>query len=165
MVKLIFGSDHAGYELKKYLIEKLNKENKKEEERIVKYNTIYTISLPIKGTYEILDVGCFSNENKYDYPDIAKLVSRTIIKTDSIGVLICGTGIGISIAANKTKDIRCAVCHNIETAKMAKKHNNANIIALGARILSKDSAFKILKTFLEETFQGGRHQIRIDKIE
>ena len=165
MVKLIFGSDHAGYELKKYLIEKLNKENKKEEERISKYNTIYTISLPVKGTYEVLDMGCFSNENKCDYPDIAKLVSKTVIKNNSIGVLICGTGIGISIAANKIKGIRCAVCHSIETAEMAKKHNNANIIALGARILSKDTAFKILKTYLEENFQGGRHKTRIDKIE
>lgn len=165
MVKLIFGSDHAGYELKKYLIDKLNKENKKEEERIAKYNGIYSISLPVKGTYEILDIGCFSSENKCDYPDIAKLVSNNVIKTDSIGILICGTGIGISIAANKVKGIRCAVCHSIETAEMAKKHNNANIIALGARILSKDSAFKILKTFLEETFQGGRHQRRIGKIE
>lgn len=164
-MNLIFGSDHAGYGLKKYLIQKLNKENEKEKNRIEKYNKIYSISIPIKGSYDILDVGCFSSENKCDYPDIAKLVSKNVIKTNSIGILICGTGIGISIAANKIKGIRCALCHNLTTAQMAKNHNDANILALGARILSKDDAFLILKTFLEEKFEGGRHEERINKIE
>lgn len=83
------------------------------------------------------------------------MVSNIVVKTDSIGILICETGLGTSITANKFKGIRCAVCHNIETAQMAKKHNNANIIALGSQILSKSFAFKILKIYLEETFQGG----------
>jgi len=165
MIKLIFGSDHAGFELKEYLIKKMKDENNKEEKRIEKYNKIYAISLSEKGFYEILDMGCFSSNKKCDYPDVAKRVSNNIIKTKSIGVLICGTGIGISIASNKVKGIRCALCHDIQTAKMAKNHNNANVLALGARILSKDNAFKILKTFLEENFEGGRHLNRINKIE
>ena len=165
-MKLIIGSDHAGYELKEYLINKLNSENKINKNSREVFNIMHNIDYQnYSPLYQILDVGCFSSEKKCDYPDIAKYVSTNVVKSNAIGILICGTGIGISIAANKVKGVRCALCHNIETAKMAKNHNNANILALGARILSKENAFKILKTFLSEKFEGGRHERRVNKIE
>ena len=140
-MRLIFGSDHAGYQLKKYL----------------------TTEILTTGI-EIQDMGCYTEE-RCDYPDIAKMVGVEVLKyKDSLGILVCGTGIGISIAANKMTDIRCALCHNIQTAKMARQHNNANIIALGGRILNKEKAKEILLAFIKEEFEGGRHQERLNKI-
>ena len=141
-MRLIFGSDHAGYKMKQVLIEHL-------KER--------------KDTF-IIDIGCFTDKLKSDYPDFAKSLCEEVLKLNCLGILICGTGIGISIAANKIKDIRCALCHSEETAKMARNHNNANVLALGGRILEEDIAKKILDIFLVEKFEGGRHQKRIDKI-
>jgi len=109
-------------------------------------------------------MGCYTEE-RCDYPDIAKMVGVEVLKyKGSLGILVCGTGIGISIAANKMEDIRCALCHDIQTAKMARQHNNANIIALGGRILNKEKAKEILLAFIKEEFEGGRHQERLNKI-
>ena len=140
---LIFGSDHGGFQLKSFL----------------------TTTMLQTTDYKILDVGCFTDTLKCDYPDYAKIVAEKVKNTpDSYGILVCGTGIGISIAANKVKNIRCALCYNIKTAQMAKRHNNANIIALGGRILQPETAKNILITFLKEEFEAGRHRKRIEKL-
>lgn len=138
---LAIGSDHGGFELKNYVIEHL--EN--------------------KGV-ECKDCGTYTEES-CDYPDIAKKVADTVISGEcERGILICGTGIGISIAANKIDGIRAALCSDVFSAKMARQHNNANIICLGGRVTGRELAFMIIDTFLEQEFEGGRHQKRIDKI-
>ena len=137
----VVGSDHGGYNLKIYVAKSLR-----------------------DSGYDVVDVGCH-NEDRCDYPDYAKIVSDIVVNTpETTGILFCGTGIGISIAANKINRVRCAVTNDIYTAKMAKKHNNANIIALGGRILKFSEAINIIYTFIEEKFEEGRHQNRIDKI-
>ena len=146
-IQLIFGSDHAGYEMKEKLL------------------NFYSLSShPIVSG--IADAGCFSNE-RVDYPDYAKKVAN-IMKENSphkkIGVLVCGTGIGIGIAANRFDHIRCALCSDKYSAEMARKHNNANCISFGARRTSFDDCVAILETFLSTEFEGGRHQKRLDKI-
>ncbi|SVE46568.1 uncharacterized protein METZ01_LOCUS499422, partial [marine metagenome] len=130
--KIFIASDHAGYELKV---------------EILQY---------YKDT--IIDLGTNSLES-VDYPEYAlKLVEKVKSNKLSFGILICGTGIGMSIAANKMKDIRCALCTTVEMAKMARKHNNANVLALGGRILEESEALEILFTFCKTKFEGGRHQ-------
>ena len=100
-----------------------------------------------------------------DYPDVAKTLANAVLKdSNSLGVLVCGTGIGISIAANKVDGIRCALCHDHYTASMAKKHNNANVLALGGRVLGVEVAKDIMQTYLETQFEGGRHEKRVNKI-
>ncbi len=100
-----------------------------------------------------------------DYPDIAKAVGEAVASGEcERGILICGTGIGISIAANKIKGIRAALCSDVYSAKMTKEHNNANIICMGGRVIGRELAFMIVDTWLGAEFQGGRHQARIDKI-
>ena len=139
-MKIYIGSDHGGYELKYKIIKELQDCN-----------------------YEIIDAGYY-NSTTSDYPDIASLVCNLVLNNrDSIGILICGTGIGMSIAANKINNIRCALCNDLFSAEMAKKHNNANIIALGARIIATELSFLIIKKYLETTFEN-RHQNRINKI-
>lgn len=139
-MKIYIGSDHGGYELKYKIIKELQDCN-----------------------HEIIDAGYY-NSTTSDYPDIASLVSNLVLNNrDSIGILICGTGIGMSIAANKINNIRCALCNDLFSAEMAKKHNNANIIALGARIIATELSFLIIKKYLETTFEN-RHQNRINKI-
>ena len=138
---LVIGSDHGGYELKNHII-KLLKE---------------------KGI-EFKDCGCYS-EDSVDYPDIAKAVCTEITEGRAErGILICGTGIGISIAANKIKGIRAALCSDVYSAKMCRQHNNANVLCMGGRVIGRELACMITETFLEEEFQGGRHQNRINKI-
>lgn len=138
---ILIASDHAGYELKKILKKYL--ENKK---------------------YTIHDCGADSNES-VDYPDYAhKLCGFIKLNKAPQGILICGTGIGMSIAANKHKEIRAALCTSIEMAELAKKHNNANVLVLGSRVTSVDNAKDILDAFLTTKFEKGRHQRRIDKI-
>jgi ribose 5-phosphate isomerase B len=141
-MKIAIASDHAGFELKE----------------IVKNH------LQHNGAYEIIDLGAMSEES-VDYPDfgfkLAKHVSRG---TSDFGILICGSGIGISIAANRNPAIRCALCHNEETAKLARKHNDANVIALGARIIDEGTALKAIDTFLNTEFEGGRHADRVKKL-
>ena len=141
---LVFGCDHGGYNLKNYLLKEV------------------IVNFP--QNYKLNNQGCFTGSS-CDYPDFAKWVCDKVLCTpNSLGILICGTGIGMSIAANKIKDIRCALCTNVEMALMARKHNNANVLALGGRILENDVAKDILITFCETQFEGGRHQRRLNKI-
>lgn len=139
-MKLAIGSDHAGYSLKNHLISCLQAEG-----------------------HEPVDCGTFSADS-VDYPDIALKVAESVLKEHIPGVLVCGTGIGISIAANKVPGIRAAVCQNLYTARLARQHNDANILALGSRITAPELAWEILKYFLETEFEAGRHQARIEKI-
>lgn len=135
------GSDHGGFELK---------------EEIIKY-------LSVKH-YSVEDRGCFSNDS-VDYPDIAEIVGDDINKKNAHrGILICGTGIGISMAANKIKGIRAALCTSEHMAEMTRKHNDANILCLGGRTTETDLAKRIVDTFITTDFEGDRHQRRIDKI-
>lgn len=138
---VIIGSDHAGFVLK----EKIKRWLKK------------------KG-YAVQDFGCFSAE-RCDYPDFAEKVARKVAKSrNTIGILFCGTGIGMSIAANKIKGIHAALIHNEFTGKSAREHNNANIICLGARVIGFATAKKTINAFLNAEFQGGRHARRVKKI-
>jgi ribose 5-phosphate isomerase B len=140
-MKIAIGSDHAGYELKED-IKKYLKRNK------ISFN----------------DLGAYSSD-PVDYPDIAKKVARAVgLKKNKFGILICGTGIGMAMAANKVKGVRAAVSHNVFTAKMSRAHNDANILTLGARVLSNKLAIKIVAAFLETPFEGGRHLRRVRKI-
>ena len=135
------GADHAGFYLKGKIIEFLES----------------------KG-YEVKDFGCFSEES-IDYPDFAHPVAEMIEQnTGMLGILICGSGNGINMTANKHKGIRSALCWNTEIAALARQHNDANIVALPARFISEQEALEIVATFLGTAFEGGRHQRRIDKI-
>lgn len=138
---LAIGSDHGGFELKNHIIEHL-------KEIGVDYKDF--------GTYD---------ENSVDYPDIAERVGNSVVSSEcEKGILICGTGIGISIAANKIKGVRAALCHDVYSAKMTKQHNDANIICMGGRVIGRELAFMIVDTWLSEEFLGGRHADRIAKI-
>ncbi len=114
--------------------------------------------------YEVKDFGIYEDA-RADYPDIAEKVCKSIVSGEcEKGILLCGTGIGISIAANKIKGIRAAVCNEVYCAKMAKCHNNANVITMGGRVVGDDVALEIVSAWLDAEFMGGRHQERIDKI-
>lgn len=138
---IAIGSDHGGFELKNH---------------IVKY-------LKEKG-YDIKDYGVY-NEDSVDYPDCAKPVCEAVMSGEAErGILLCGTGIGISIAANKHKGIRAALCSDVYSAVMSRQHNNANILCMGGRVLGRELAFMITDAWLETEFEGGRHIRRIEKI-
>lgn len=138
---LAIGSDHGGFELKQVIKKHLTE----------------------KG-FNVKDYGAFCTESS-DYPDYALPVSLAVSQGEcNFGILICGTGIGISISANKVDGIRAANCTNSFMARMAREHNNANILALGARILGVDMALDIVDTFLSGEFQHGRHDTRVRKI-
>lgn len=138
---LAIGSDHGGFELKTRVIEHLKNEG-----------------------IEVRDFGTYTGDS-CDYPDIAEVVCKSVMSGEcERGILICGTGIGISIAANKVDGIRAALCSDVFSAKMARQHNNANIICLGGRVTGCELAFMIVDTFISQEFEGGRHQRRIDKI-
>lgn len=140
-MKLLMGSDHGGIHLKKHLAGYLT----------------------AKG-YEIIDVGTDS-EASCDYPDFAAKLCGEIAKgTATKGILVCGTGIGISIAANKCKGIRAAVCNDVYAAKMSRMHNDANVLCMGERIIGVGVAELIADTWLNIDFEGGRHARRVDKI-
>lgn len=140
-MNIYIGSDHGGFILKQHIIQYLQSQG-----------------------HTVLDV-CCPNGDRCDYPDSASVVCKKIQQdTQGLGILLCGTGIGISIAANKYNGIRCALCNEVFSAEMAKKHNNANIIALGSRIIDECMAIQIMNIFLTSTFEGGRHQNRLDKI-
>lgn len=112
---------------------------------------------------EVVDVGCFTPES-VDYPDFAeKAVALVIAKQCDVAILVCGTGIGMSIVANRHREIRAANCFDIYTATMSREHNNANVLCLGARVLDTASALEIVRVWLETPFAGGRHQRRIGK--
>jgi|TARA_B100000282_G_scaffold285106_1_gene250284 ribose 5-phosphate isomerase B len=139
--KIVIASDHAGYSLKEYVKKFLNRKK-----------------------IQIKDVGANSNE-KVDYPDYAHKLSKVIKKNrNSIGVLICGSGQGMIMAANKHKNIRAALCYNVKSTKLSRLHNDANVITLGSRLISKKNALKCLNIFLKTKFEGGRHKKRIRKI-
>ena len=140
--KVFLASDHAGFLLKEVISKFLKK----------------------KGI-KILDLGP-KNENSVDYPDYAHALSEELInKKINMGILICGSGIGISIAANKNRGIRAALCCTTFHAEMSRKHNDANVIAFGARATDIKTMYRMTDIFLNTKFEGGRHQTRIDKIE
>lgn len=112
---------------------------------------------------EIEDLGCYDTSS-VDYPDYAEKVCKKVVDKNARGILICGTGIGISIAANKIDGIRCALCSEPFSAEMTRKHNNANVLAMGGRTTGVELAKSIVKAFLSTDFEGGRHQNRLDKI-
>ncbi|MCX7871189.1 MAG: ribose 5-phosphate isomerase B [bacterium] len=142
--KVFIGNDHAGKDLKELIISYL-KDN---------YSDI-----------EVINLGTDSYES-CDYPDYAKSVSLKVLENeDSIGVLICGTGIGMSIAANKIPGIRAALCYNSTAAKFARLHNNANVLCLGQRMIGIELAKDIIDTFIKTEFEKGRHLQRVNKIE
>ncbi|MGL4641629.1 MAG: ribose 5-phosphate isomerase B [Cetobacterium sp.] len=141
-MKIALGADHGGFALKE----------------IVKKH------LEGKG-FEVLDKGCYSTDS-VDYPTYAKSVANSILEKEAdFGILICGTGIGISIAANRFKGIRAALCSNTTMAKLTREHNDANILALGARMTGDILALEIVDEFLRTEFEGGRHLTRIEAIE
>ncbi len=139
--KIAVGADHAGFELKEQIKKSLQSEG-----------------------YEVTDFGTNSTDS-VDYPIIAKALANAVAgKNPRKGILVCGTGIGMSIAANKVKGIIAANCHDAETARLARLHNNSNVLALGGRNLNFDSAKDIVKVWLETDFEGGRHQRRLQEI-
>jgi len=141
-MKVLIASDHGGYELK---------------EEIVTFLTEQDIDFDDLGTYSVDSV---------DYPDYAKKVvdELRLHNGETRGILVCGTGVGISIAANKFKGIRAALCSDVFTAKMSRLHNDANILVMGGRVIGPGIAVEITKVWLETEFEGGRHQNRLDKI-
>lgn len=139
-MKIILAADHGGFELKEIIKEYLSPD------------------------YEIEDLGAYNNES-VDYPDYGLRAGEAVIKgIAKYAIVFCGTGIGISIAANKVMGIRAALCHNVEYAKLSRQHNNANILALGGRFLSPQEAKNIVHAWLNTDFEGGRHQTRLNKI-
>ena len=139
--KICISSDHAGYEIKEFIKEHL-----------------------IKSKISIIDLGPFLKKS-VDYPDYAKKVSNRVSKRKSdIGILVCGSGTGMAISANKTKGIRAAVGYNIKSTQLSRQHNNANVLCLGSRLTKKKDIKKIIKIFLNTKFEGGRHKRRVKKI-
>lgn len=141
-MKIVIASDHGGFALKQQIIELLK-----------------------SSDYEYTDMGCFSEES-VDYPDIAFPAAEAVAKGEyDRGILICGTGIGVSICANKVNGIRCALCGDVLSAELTRQHNDSNMLAMGGRIIGVETAKAIVKTWLETDFAGGRHTRRIDKIQ
>ena len=118
----------------------------------------------IKNKVKVLDFGPF-NKDKVDYPDYAKRLAKRIkAKKSDIGILVCGSGTGMAISANKIKSIRAAVCYNTKSTRLSRQHNNANIIALGSRLTKKNLSLKLVEIFFNTKFEGGRHLRRVRKI-
>ena len=139
--KVSLASDHAGFSLK---------------ERIKKFL--------IKKKIKVIDLGP-KNNNSVDYPDYAKkLGNRIKLRKSDVGILVCGSGTGMAISANKIKTIRAAVCYNLRSTRLSRQHNNANIIALGSRLTKKKLSLKLVEVFLKTKFEGGRHLRRVKKI-
>lgn len=140
-MRISIGSDHAGFELKERLEAHL-----------------------IEEGHEVVDVGTH-NDDSVDYPDLAAAVGRSVGAGETErGVLVCGSGIGVAIAANKIHGVRAANVYDAEMARMSRLHNDANVLTMGGRYLPEDVARQIVDTFLETSFEGGRHQRRVDKI-
>jgi len=141
MNKLYIASDHAGYDLKEVLTKS-----------------------DILHDYQVIDLGPF-NEDSVDYPDFAHPLATAVEgHIASLGILICGSGNGVCMSANKHKHIRAALAWNAEIAKLARQHNNANVLCLPARFVSATEAKNIVTAFLQQTFEGGRHERRVNKI-
>ena len=140
MKKIFIESDHAGYFLKNSIISKFSK------------------------TRKIVDLGPNSNKS-VDYPDYAKKLSNKVVSNKGrFGILICGSGMGKAITANKRKNVRAALCYSVKNTKLSRLHNNANIITLGERLINKNKAINLIKVFLRTKFEGGRHLRRVRKI-
>ena len=137
--KVILASDHAGFKLKENIKKFLIKKRKK-----------------------VLDLGT-KNSKSVDYPDFAHNLSNRI-KKNQFGILVCGSGIGMGMAANRHKNIRAALCYNVKSAKLSREHNDANVITIGARFTNKNLALKCVNTFIKTNFKGGRHLRRVKKI-
>lgn len=140
-MKIFVASDHAGFELKSIII----------------------AHLKIKGV-DVSDLGTDNAKTSVDYSDYAKKVAEKVLSDNCSGILICGSGIGMCITANRFKGIRAANVNDLYSAKMSKRHNNANIICLGSRIVAAGLALDIVDTWMSEEFEGGRHQARLAKI-
>ena len=141
-MKITIGSDHGAVELKE---------------------EVKKVLAEFEGV-EVKDVGTFGKES-VDYPDIAERVCADVVSgAADRGIVLCGTGIGISISANKIKGIRCALCNEVYSAKMSREHNNANVLAMGGRVLGFGVAGEIVRTWMTTDFAGGRHARRVDKI-
>ena len=140
-MQIFLASDHAGYALKQEIIAFLQQQN-----------------------LATIDLGCDSAESAVDYPDFAHKLAKNLQNSQDFGILICGSGIGISISANRHHHIRAALCHNAKLAKLARAHNNANVLCLGARVVTNKTAINIVKNFLKQPFEAGRHVIRVNKI-
>ena len=139
--KISISSDHAGFKLKEHIKINLSKKNIK-----------------------VIDLGP-KTEKSVDYPDFAKKVARNVAsKKSKIGILICGSGTGMAMSANKIKKIRAAVCYNKASTSLSRKHNNANILVLGSRLTKKSTALKLVNIFLSTKFEGGRHLRRVKKV-
>ncbi len=142
MKTIALGTDHAGYSLK---------------EIIKKYL--------LKNGYQVNDFGAYSDQPS-DYPDFCRPAAESVaIGTSDYGIVLGGSGNGEAIVANKVNGIRCGLCWNVESARLTKQHNNANMISIGARMISESEAIDIVKTWLTSEFEGGRHKLRIEKIE
>jgi ribose 5-phosphate isomerase B len=140
--RIPIGSDHAGFKLKEVVIDHLKKQG-----------------------FEVLDKGTFSEE-RADYPDFGHAVANSVLKGEGeLGILMCGSGNGIAMSANKHKGIRAALSWNPDIAQLARQHNDANILVLPARFISEQEAIKCIDVFLGEVFEGGRHKDRVEKID
>ena len=141
MEKIVIGCDHAAVQMKNNVINHLKSRG-----------------------FDVIDVGTYSEES-CDYPDYAYAAAKKVATGEvEKGILICGTGIGMSIAANKVKGIRCALCDNLFSAEMTRRHNDSNMLSMGARVISNQLALKIVDMFLDTPFEGGRHQRRVEKL-
>ncbi len=141
MKKIFISSDHAGFNLKEQIKKKFSKK------------------------YKFLDLGTDNSKISVNYPDYAhKLCKKVSNSSLNIGILVCGSGMGMSMAANRHKKIRAAVCYSLKNTKLSRLHNNANIITLGSRLTKKNTAFKCIDVFINTKFEGGRHKRRVKKI-
>ena len=140
-IKIAIGSDHAGFELKQIIVEHLSSRN-----------------------VDLIDCGT-NNLDSVDYPDFAKRVADEVSNKDLVmGILVCGSGQGMAMTANRHKDVRAAICHNSDVAKVTREHNDANILCLGSRFIEEAEALKCVDVFLSTDFEGERHLKRINKI-
>ena len=141
MKKIFISSDHAGFNLKEQIKKKFSKK------------------------YSFQDLGTYNSKISVNYPKFAhKLCKKVSNNPRNMGILVCGSGIGMSMAANRHKKIRAAVCYSVKNTKLSRLHNNANIITLGSRLTKRDTAFKCIDVFINTKFEGGRHIKRIKKI-
>jgi ribose 5-phosphate isomerase B len=139
--KIFISSDHAGFNLKEQIKKKFSKK------------------------FQFQDMGTNDSKTSVNYPDYAHKLSKKVSNNSkNIGILVCGSGMGMSMAANKHKKIRAAVCYSVKNAKLSRLHNNANIITLGSRLTKKNIAFKCIEVFVSTKFEGGRHKKRVKKI-
>ncbi len=141
MKKIFISSDHAGYNLKEQ------------------------IKTRFKKKYRFQDLGTHNSNKSVNYPDYAhKLCKKVISNSKNVGILVCGSGMGMSMAANRHKKIRAAMCYSAKNTKLSRLHNNANIITLGSRLTKKNIAFKCIDIFMKTKFEGGRHKKRVKRI-